>query len=89
MTYYNDPLLVAAAVGVLLLFRRVRFSSRAVNSLAASALAVYLFQSSAWAESLLYPFVRKLYSDGHFSGGGYFVDNHRFGDALRCCCAGC
>ncbi len=44
MTYYNDPLLVAAAVGVLLLFRRVRFSSRAVNSLAASALAVYLFQ---------------------------------------------
>ncbi len=73
MTYYNDPLLVAAAVGVLLLFRRVRFSSRAVNSLAASALAVYLFQSSAWAESLLYPFVRKLYSDGHFSGGGILL----------------
>lgn len=73
MTYYNDPLLVAAAVGVLLLFRRVRFNSRAVNSLAASALAVYLFQSSAWAESLLYPFVRKLYSDGHFSGGGILL----------------
>ena len=87
MTYYNDPLLVAAAVGVLLLFRRVRFSSRAVNSLAASALAVYLFQSSAWPSRCS---IRSCGSSIRTAiSAGYFVDNHRFGSAVRCCCAGC
>lgn len=89
LTYYNNPLIIIAAIAAFQLFRGFDFSSRVVNRLALSSLAIYLFQSSKFVEDVYYGVVRSCYtrlealssssvSPALASGGGYFIDNHYF-----------
>ncbi len=58
---YNDPLVILSSVAFFLLFRSLNFSSRAVNYLAGSALAVYLIHENFFVgHSHLYPLVCSL-----------------------------
>lgn len=59
-TYYNNPLVILAALSLFMVFRQLRFHSRFVNIISASALAVYLFQSSPCGEYWFYRLVRNV-----------------------------
>ncbi len=73
MTQYSNPLLILAAVAAVLLFKNFHFSSKLINRLALSSLAIYLVQSS-YAGNALYRFIKYLYQDCEI-GGGYCADN--------------
>lgn len=62
-TYYNNPLVILEAVGLFMLFKNLKFQSKAVNRLAKSALGIYLFQCSYITSVYLYGFVRNCYTD--------------------------
>lgn len=69
MTYYNNPLLIAASICIFQVFKSLRFHSRLVNKMAASALSIYLVQSSRYGESLLYGKINEYYNYNY--AGGY------------------
>jgi surface polysaccharide O-acyltransferase-like enzyme len=72
ITFYNNPLLVLSAIFLFLTFRSFSFTSKWINKLSASALSIYLIQSSQLGEYYLYPFIRNVYT-GKFGlqfGGG-------------------
>lgn len=58
MTHYNNPLVMLAALSLFMVFKQLNFHSRAVNAVSASALAVYLFQSSPYIAEWYYSEVR-------------------------------
>lgn len=61
-SYYNDPLLILAAVGLFMLFKNFKFENRIVNNLAKSALGIYLFQESVAVSRVLYGYLRDVAS---------------------------
>ncbi len=61
--YYNSWFVVAAAIGLLLFCKTFHFQSRIINSVASSALAVYLLQESKdFGFEILYPFMEQYFS---------------------------
>jgi FlaA1/EpsC-like NDP-sugar epimerase len=73
MTYYSNPLLIIAAISLVLLFKNFQFSSKFINKVALSSVAIYLVQSSI-AGSGLYRVIKYLYNNYEI-GGGYRADN--------------
>lgn len=69
---YNNPFIIIGAIAFFLFAMTFSFRSRGVNFFASSALAVYLIQSSPFAESLLYPKVNAVTVSGEFWGGLLF-----------------
>lgn len=57
-TFYNDPLLVVAAIGLFLLFKDLSFHSELINRLGKSSFGIYLFQSSASVGYFTYEWIR-------------------------------
>lgn len=54
LTYYNNPFVIASSVFFFLYFINVRISSRVVNYLSASALAIYLIQNTSFISKIYY-----------------------------------
>ena len=63
MTFYNNPLLIIAALGLFLLFRSFNIRSRFINSCASSCLAIYMIQSSLFASALYYAYIKLFVSN--------------------------
>ena len=63
VTSYNNPLVMAAAIGLFFFCKSFTWHNATVNRFAASAIAIYLIQSSRGAETCYYAFVNDLYSD--------------------------
>ena len=61
LAYYNSPFVIAATFGLFFFFKRLHFSSRWGNYLAASALAIYLFQESGIVGKFNYSYIRDMY----------------------------
>lgn len=68
MTYYSNPLLIIAAISLVLLFKNFQFSSKFINKVALSSVAIYLVQSSI-AGSGLYRVIKYLYNNYEIGGG--------------------
>lgn len=68
---YNHPFTVLGAIAFFLFAMTFNFKSRAVNWLSASALAVYLIQSSTAAGNYLYPAMKTMSENA--AGGGEFL----------------
>lgn len=68
---YNSPLVILESVMLLLAFARLEFSSKVVNTLAASCFAIYLIHASP----LLWPYFLSFFRDiyGTFSGVVYLM----------------
>jgi len=64
---YNSPFIIIGAISLLLLFTKMHFSSKLVNYLAASSLAIYLFQEGCLN---CYRYIKQMYIGcvgiGHF-----------------------
>lgn len=67
MTHYNNPLLIIAAISLVLLFKNFQFSSKVINKLALSSIAIYLVQSSLVGRGL-YHIIKYAYT--HYEIGG-------------------
>lgn len=65
---YNSPFIIIGAISLLLLFTKMHFSSKLVNYLAASSLAIYLFQEGCLN---CYRYIKQMYIDG--VGIGHFL----------------
>ena len=65
---YNSPFIIIGAISLLLLFTKMHFTSKVVNYLAASSLAIYLFQESCFN---CYRYIKQMYIDG--VGIGHFL----------------
>jgi hypothetical protein len=59
---YNNPMIIASAIFILLCFKTLHFHSRRLNRVAVSALAIYMFQSSVAAGYVYYRFLLKQYA---------------------------
>ena len=57
LNHYDSPLAVAAALFLLLFFSKLNFKSKAINWLATSAFAIYLFHTN----NLVYPYFKKYF----------------------------
>jgi surface polysaccharide O-acyltransferase-like enzyme len=57
LNHYDSPLAVAAALYLLLFFSKLDLKSKAINWLAASAFAIYLFHTN----NLVYPYFKKYF----------------------------
>ena len=57
LNHYDSPLAVAAALFLLLFFSKLDFKSNAINWLAASAFAIYLFHTN----NLVYPYFKRCF----------------------------
>lgn len=55
---YNNPLLIIGAIGLILFFSSVHFSSRLINWLASGTLAVYLIHVGPWVGIDLFSFLQ-------------------------------
>lgn len=58
---YNSPFIIIASISLLLLFTKFSFKSKAINYLAGSSLAIYLFQDGGYN---CYSYIRQMYSSG-------------------------
>jgi hypothetical protein len=70
---YHDPLIICSAISLFLVFLSINFSNSWINKCSASALSIYLVQSSGVVEHFLYPFIKDIYVGNnsiHFFGGG-------------------
>ncbi len=65
---YNSPFIIIGAISLLLLFSKMHFISRVINYLAASSLAIYLFQEGCFN---CYRYIKQMYIAG--VGIGHFV----------------
>lgn len=65
---YNSPFVIIGAIALLLLFTKMHFTSTIINYLAASSLAIYLFQEGVFNA---YRYIKQMYIDG--VGIGYFI----------------
>lgn len=63
VTYYNNPLIIAAAVFLFLAFKQLYFQNSMINNLSRSAIGIYLFQSSAVIGSANYALVESIRSN--------------------------
>lgn len=54
MSYYNNPLVIFNAIMLFYIFLNITIHSKFINSLASSALAIYLIQSSQWVSNIMY-----------------------------------
>lgn len=57
---YNSPFIIIGAISLLLLFTKLHINSRAINYLAASSLAIYLFQEGCFN---CYRYIKQMYID--------------------------
>lgn len=69
-TFYNDPFLVVAALGLFMLFKDMSFHSKLINRLGQSSFGIYLFQSSASIGYFTYEWIRL---NSFKFGGGIFL----------------
>jgi hypothetical protein len=71
ITHYNNPLIMLAAVYAILFFKNIHAQSKFINKIAASALAIYLIQSSPLVEYYLYEFIKNIYCNNlaNLNGG--------------------
>lgn len=58
---YNSPFVIIGAIALLLLFSKMNFTSKMVNYLAASCLAIYLFQEGVFN---FYRYIQMMYVNG-------------------------
>lgn len=65
---YNSPFIIIGAISLLLLFTKMHFTSKVVNYLAASSLAIYLSQEGCFN---CYRYIKQMYIDG--VGIGHFL----------------
>lgn len=68
MTYYNNPLIVLAAIGLFIFFSKIHINSVTINKLASSAFAIYMVQSSLLCNVYYYRFINWL----HITVGGVY-----------------
>lgn len=66
MTYYNNPLIILASIGLFFYFRSFSFENKIINKAASSAFAIYLIQSSDLCEAFYYKWINRC----HFVMGG-------------------
>ncbi len=64
---YNSPLLIISSTLFFLIFTRINFTSKIVNTLATSVLAVYLLHENYCISKFLYPFVWSFWQDNIMS----------------------
>ncbi|MBR5660193.1 MAG: acyltransferase [Bacteroidales bacterium] len=57
LNHYDSPLAVAASLFLLIFFSKLNFKSKAINWLATSAFAIYLFHTN----NLIYPYFKKCF----------------------------
>lgn len=67
MTYYNNPLIILASIGIFFFFKSFSFNSSFINKAASSAFAIYLIQSSESCEILYYKWINSYH---YIIGGG-------------------
>lgn len=60
MTRYNSPLVVMSAIGLFMIFKTFRFTSKNINKWALSSFAIYLIQSSPVISKVQYDSFRLL-----------------------------
>ena len=60
---YNSPLVISCAVALLLAFNRLKFQNKFINTLAVSALSIYLIQSHPLVRLHYYDFIHQVYED--------------------------
>lgn len=58
---YNCPFIIIASISLLLLFTKFNFKSKAINYLASSSLAIYLFQEGCYN---CYKYIGQMYTSG-------------------------
>lgn len=61
MTFYNNPLVIMASIGLFFLFRNFHFQSNTINKISKSTFAIYLFESSIFISAFIYQGVDKIY----------------------------
>lgn len=61
-TYYSNPLLIIAAISIVLCFKDMGFKSIIINNLASSAQGIYLFQNADLVSDYFYRRVGATYS---------------------------
>lgn len=79
-SYYNNPLILLSAIGLFLTFNNLSFYSDIINKASASAIAIYLIQSSSWISSIYYSTISSFWKDYYIkstsspnSGGGILL----------------
>lgn len=69
-TFYNDPILILASIGLFMFFKDLYFHSKLINRLGKSSFGIYLFQSSSAVGYFMYEWIR---FNSLKLGGGIFL----------------
>lgn len=79
-SYYNNPLIILSAIGLFFAFNNLNFYSNIINKASASAIAIYLIQSSSWISDIFYTTISSIWrecynnsADMLHSGGGILL----------------
>ena len=67
-TYYNNPLIMASAIFIVLFVKDFHFQNRWINWISTSSLAIYMFQNTEFISKYFYRTAKDCYIN---AGGGY------------------